>query len=136
MDCVIFGLDADGAAPKVLLIERGREPFKGRWALPGGFVEMEETLEAAAARELAEETGVSGVALTQLHTFGAPGRDPRGRVVSVVYYGWTKTSEHAARAATDAAKVEWFAVDRTPPLAFDHDEILKLALQRLRNERR
>ncbi len=115
-----------------LLISRRDPPFAGRYALPGGFVEMGEGLEAAAKRELHEETGVRGVYLEQLYTFGAPKRDPRGRVVTVAYYALVDSGRHPARASSDAAAVRWFPIDRLPPLAFDHDEIIAAALERLR----
>jgi 8-oxo-dGTP diphosphatase len=117
---------------KVLLIERGGEPFKGRWALPGGFVQTDETLDVAAARELAEETGLARVALEQLYTFGALDRDPRERVVSVAYWGLVKLSDHRVQASTDAADAAWFALDDLPRLAFDHPRILAMAHDRLR----
>lgn len=132
VDCVIFGLDASDL--KVMLIQRELEPFAGRWALPGGFVQMEEDLEAAARRELTEETGIRDVFLEQLYTFGAPGRDPRGRVVSVAYYALVNLEEHAAAAGSDAREAAWFAVDDLPPLAFDHDEIFRMALGRLQGK--
>lgn len=134
VDCVVFGLgDAD---LEVLLIERDLEPFAGRWALPGGFVQMDEPLEAAARRELQEETGVERLYLEQLYTFGAVGRDPRARVVSVAYYGLVKLHDHALRAATDARDARWFPVASAPSLAFDHDTILSTALQRLKGKLR
>lgn len=134
VDCVVFGLDAAEADLRVLLIERDLEPFSGRWALPGGFVHMEESLEDAARRELAEETGLSGVFLEQLYTFGAPGRDPRGRVISVAYYALINLDEHAVRAASDARRANWFSVADAPKLAFDHDRVLEAALRRLRGK--
>src|SRR2546427_7506933 len=132
VDCVVFGFD-EGAL-KVLLIQRGLEPFKGRWALPGGFVRVDETLDAAARRELHEEAGLTNVFLEQLYTFGAVDRDPRERVVSVAYYALVKLSEHEAKAATDAANARWFASSRVPKLAFDHAEILSMALARLKGK--
>src|SRR6266699_366539 len=132
VDCVVFGFD-EGEL-KVLLIERALEPFKGRWALPGGFVRVDETLDEAARRELEEETGLKNVFLEQLYTFGALDRDPRERVVSVAYYALVKLSDHRAKAATDAADAEWFAVSKVSKLAFDHAEILKMAIQRLQNK--
>jgi 8-oxo-dGTP diphosphatase len=131
VDCVIFGLD-ESHQLKVLLIQRKNDPFAGRWALPGGFVDMDESLEAAALRELEEETGVRDVFIEQLFTFGAPERDPRGRVVSVAYYALVNLSEHPVEAASDARWVEWFPVQELPPLAFDHDKILQMATNRLR----
>src|SRR6266403_4434141 len=130
VDCVVFGYD-DGEL-KVLLIERALEPFKGKWALPGGFVRVDETLDDAARRELDEEAGLKNVFLEQLYTFGEVERDPRERVVSVAYYALVKLSEHEARAATDAANANWFAVSKVPKLAFDHAEILATALARLK----
>src|SRR5215475_14715819 len=108
VDCVVFGFDESEL--KVLLIERGLEPFKGRWALPGGFVRVDETLDDAARRELEEEAGLKNVFLEQLYTFGTVGRDPRERIVSVAYYALVKLSAHAAKAATDAANASWFPV--------------------------
>ena len=134
VDCVIFGLDLDGEALNVMLVERGVEPFEGRWAIPGGFVRPGETLEAAAGRELREETGISDVFLEQLYTFGAPGRDPRGWVVSVSYYALVSPEKHTIRADTDARQARWFPAASPPPLAFDHDLILSTALSRLRGK--
>ncbi len=131
VDCVIFAY-AVGKSLKVLLIQRQHEPYEGRWALPGGFVEEEETLEEAALRELQEETGVQDVFVEQLYTFGEPGRDPRGRVITIAYYALVNLEEHPVRASSDARMARWFEVDRLPPLAFDHDLILEAALARLR----
>jgi 8-oxo-dGTP diphosphatase len=130
VDCAVFGFDA--AELKVLLITRKLPPFRNRWALPGGFVRIEETLDDAARRELTEETGLDRVFLEQLYTFGAIRRDPRERVVSVAYYALVPLSEQAIRAATDASDAAWFPATRTPLLAFDHAEILATALRRLR----
>jgi len=132
VDCVVFGFD--GGDLKVLLIERALEPFKGRWALPGGFVRVDETLDAAARRELDEETGLKEVFLEQLYTFGTVDRDPRERVVSVAYYALVKLSDHRAKAATDAANAEWFPISRAPGLAFDHANILAAARARLKGK--
>jgi 8-oxo-dGTP diphosphatase len=132
VDCVVFGLDDDDL--KVLLIQRGLEPFLGHWALPGGFVHMDESLEAAARRELEEETGARNVFLEQLYSFGAPGRDPRDRVVTVAYFALVKLSDHKVRAATDSRNAAWFALGDTPGLAFDHDRILETACRRLRGK--
>jgi 8-oxo-dGTP diphosphatase len=132
VDCVVFGLDEDEL--EVLLIRRGLEPFAQRWALPGGFVHVDETLEEAARRELEEETGLRKVFLEQLYTFGALERDPRERVVTVAYYALVKLSDHKVRAATDAADAAWFAISDLPELAFDHEEIFDMALLRLRNK--
>ena len=132
VDGVVFGFDEGDL--KVLLIERGLEPFKGRWALPGGFVRVEETLDDAARRELQEETGLTNVFLEQLYTFGELDRDPRERVVSVAYYALVKLSDHSVKAATDAANTRWFPVSKVPKLAFDHAEILATALARLKGK--
>lgn len=128
-DVVIFTI-RDGQL-KLLLIKRGGDPYQGRWALPGGFIEMGEDLEAGARRELEEETGVSGVYLEQLYTFGKPDRDPRERVISVAYYALIPSDQVRLQAATDAEAVGWFAFEELPPLAFDHDEIVTMAHQRL-----
>ena len=133
VDCVIFGLDASHRL-KVLLIQRARDPFAGAWALPGGFVDMDEDLEAAALRELEEETGVREVYIEQLYTFGAPGRDPRGRVVSVAYYALVNLTEHGIRSSSDTKDVGWYDVTQLPELAFDHVDILDMALRRLRSK--
>jgi 8-oxo-dGTP diphosphatase len=117
---------------KVLLIRRGAAPFRGKWALPGGFVNIDEDLEDGARRELAEETGVSGVFLEQLYTFGAPDRDPRERVITVAYYALIPSDRLEISAATDAEAVGWFALDELPELAFDHAQIVAMAQQRLR----
>lgn len=132
VDCVVFGLDAEDL--RILLIQRSQEPFKGRWALPGGFVEMTETLEESAARELEEETGLSKIFLEQLYTYGAPDRDPRERVVTVAWYALVNLIDHKPKAATDASDAAWFPVRATPPLAFDHRAILKTALERLQGK--
>jgi 8-oxo-dGTP diphosphatase len=129
-DIVIFTIR--GERPEVLLIQRGNPPFQGRWALPGGLVEESEDIDVCASRELEEETGVRGLELEQLHTFGAPHRDPRGRYVTVAYYTLVRPDRLKPRAASDAATVRWFAVDDLPSLAFDHAEIIAMARQRLR----
>ena len=115
----------------VLLILRAREPHRGMWALPGGFVGIDEELEACALRELQEETGVSGVYLEQLYTFGQPGRDPRERVITVAYCALVPLDRLRLRAGSDARAAQWFALDALPPLAFDHAEIIAKAHQRL-----
>lgn len=132
VDCVVFGLDENDL--KVLLIQRDLEPFAGRWALPGGFVREDEALEAAALRELGEETGLSKVYLEQLYTFGEPDRDPRERIVTVAYYALVRLMDHRVQAATDARNAAWFSVDDLPKLAFDHDDILDTALKRLQGK--
>ncbi len=132
VDCAVFGLDEEDL--KVLLIQRDIPPFEGRWALPGGFVRVEETLEEAAERELAEETGIRHVFLEQLYTFGAVDRDPRERVVTVAYYALVNLQEHQVQATTDARSAAWFTLDDTPKLAFDHDRILQTAYERLKGK--
>lgn len=135
VDLVIFTI-ADNDL-KVLLIRRGGEPYKNRWALPGGFVEIGESLEKAAARELKEEAGVSGVYLEQLYTFGEPKRDPRGRVISVSYFALVDAEQQRIRAASDATEAEWHSVfdpKLGAKLAFDHKKILDYAVWRLRNK--
>jgi len=129
VDAVVFGLDETDL--KVLLIQRDIAPFEGRWAIPGGFVTMDEDLETAARRELEEETGLRPLYLEQLYTLGAPKRDPRERVISVAHYALVKLTDHAVRAASDARNVAWFPVADLPELAFDHEEILEIALKRL-----
>lgn len=126
VDAVVFsGQDRDR---QVALIRRKNNPFAGSWALPGGFLDMEETLDAAAARELEEETGLAGILLTQFYTFGDPGRDPRGRSISVAFYGFIPLPT-PLRAADDAAEAAWFPVSDLPPVAFDHDKIIFIAQQ-------
>lgn len=129
-DIVVFTL-RDGA-PHVLLIQRRHPPYQGHWALPGGFLDIDEDLEDCARRELAEETGVRDVALEQVHTFGRPGRDPRERVISVAYVTLLDADAVRPQAASDAAAVAWFAYDALPQLAFDHAEIIACAHERVR----
>lgn len=124
-DCLIFRkIDS---VWHLLLIERNNEPFKGCWALPGGFLEMDEDLETCAARELQEETGLTGIELHQLYAFGEPNRDPRHRTISIAHWG-IDTSQQEAVGSDDAAKAQWFALDKLPSLAFDHAEAIKKAL--------
>jgi 8-oxo-dGTP diphosphatase len=129
-DVVVFTIRAERL--QILLIRRGGDPFRGMWALPGGFLDIDEDLEACARRELEEETGVSGLYLEQLYTFGDPGRDPRERVISVTYFALVPAGRHAPRAASDAEETAWFPVDDLPELAFDHAGIIALARRRLR----
>jgi 8-oxo-dGTP diphosphatase len=126
VDTVVLTREAE---PRVLLIRRKHEPFAGRWALPGGFVEMDETLEAAARRELREETALEVMSMEQLHTFGDPGRDPRGRTISVVYLARVPDAKTRLQAADDAAEAAWHPLDGLPPLPFDHDRILAYVRQ-------
>jgi 8-oxo-dGTP diphosphatase len=132
VDIVIFTIRPDGL--NVLLVRRGVPPFEGRWAIPGGFVHDAESLEAAALRELEEETGVRDVYLEQLYSFGDPGRDPRGRVITVAYYALIAGDRPDPTAGSDAAAARWWPTVELPPLAFDHDAILKYAIERLRNK--
>ncbi len=126
-DCVIFGTDGDDM--KVLLIRRGREPYKDMWAFPGGFLNMDESADDGARRELYEETGLKDVPIHQFYTFTDPGRDPRGRVISIAYYAVVPLrAVRSVRGGDDAADAAWFSLDELPPLAFDHEEMLRKAL--------
>jgi len=129
VDAVVF-LVSEGKA-KVLLIKRKKEPFKGKWAFPGGFVEMDEELEEAVARELAEETGLCGVKLEQMRTFGRCGRDPRGRQISIAFMGMVEDEQPNIKAGDDAAEARWFDVDQLPGMAFDHNEMANMAIKKL-----
>lgn len=126
-DCIIFGMD--GNAVRILLIKRGAEPFKGKWAFPGGFMNIDETAEECALRELKEETGLENVEIEQLHTYTAVKRDPRERVITVAYTGIVKLTE--VKGGDDASLAQWFPINEIPELAFDHQEILQDALARL-----
>ena len=127
-DCVIFGFD--GLNLKVLLIQRGIEPFKGRWAFPGGFMQMDETIEECARRELQEETGLVVNTVEQFHIFSDVNRDPRERVLTVAHYALVRLAD--VEGGDDAARAQWFAQDEIPSLAFDHDRILRMALSTLK----
>lgn len=127
-DCVIFGFD--GVTIRVLLIQRGLEPYKGKWALPGGFMNMDETAEQCAARELEEETGLKNTTVEQFYTFSEVGRDPRERVITVAHFALVRLAE--VRGGYDADVARWFGLDEIPSLAFDHDRILRMALNRLK----
>ncbi|MDE2349588.1 MAG: NUDIX hydrolase [Gammaproteobacteria bacterium] len=131
VDVAVFSLR--DLALHVLLIERGREPYRGAWALPGGFVRIEESLDEAARRELREETGLDCVALDQIGAFGDPRRDPRERVISIAYLAVVQMDTVALCAGTDAARARWWPSESLPPLAFDHAEILSRARNRLRD---
>lgn len=133
VDCVVFGLNEDEIL-KVMLIQRDIPPFEGEWALPGGFVRLDETLEQAAIRELREETGIDHIFLEQLYTFGEVHRDPRERVITVAYYALINLSEHTIKATTDARQAAWFAVHQIPKLAFDHQTIVEVAYTRLKGK--
>lgn len=130
-DCVVFGLDQENL--KVLLIQRDIEPYEGQWALPGGFIKVGESIDNCARREL-EETGLKNIFLEQLYSFGAPDRDPREHVITVAYYALVNLTEHAPIAATDARNAAWFSLHDLPSLAFDHDQILSKALERLKGK--
>ncbi len=132
VDAVVFGYK--DKTLHVLLIKRDIEPFKDSWALPGGLVLENESLEDAVERELKEETNVTVDYLEQLYSFGKPGRDPRNRVVSITYFGLVKPEHHSIKADTDANDVAWFDINELPELAFDHATILDAAKKRLRNK--
>ncbi len=127
-DCVIFGFD--GTTIKVLLIQRGIEPFKGKWAFPGGFMKIDETAEDCAKRELEEETGLRNTSVEQFYTFTDVHRDPRERVITIAHYALVRLSE--VKGGDDASFAQWFSMDEIPSLAFDHDRILRIAINRLK----
>lgn len=131
-DSVIF-FTKDGDT-KVLLVKRKKDPFKGMWALPGGFLEEEEPLETGAKRELEEETGLKVEKLKQLKAFGTPGRDPRGRTISIVFYGETGSAE-SVKGNDDAEEARWFSIKDLPQLAFDHSEIMQVAITEFHSEK-
>jgi 8-oxo-dGTP diphosphatase len=130
-DAVVFRCWA--GKTEVLLINRKHEPFKGKWAVPGGFVELDEELEDAVARELAEETGLTAVRLEQMRTFGKCGRDPRGRQITVAFMGIAAEEQQArTKAGDDAAKAQWFDIEKLPEdMAFDHNEMVSFAVKKL-----
>ena len=129
-DVVLFTIENDDL--KVLLIQRGREPQEGEWAIPGGFIDIDETLGQAAKRELREETGVNARFLEQLYTFGNPDRDPRERIITVAFFSLMPVEELTIAAGDDASDARLYSIDDLPPLAFDHDSILRVALQRVK----
>lgn len=134
VDAIVFGYNKEHGV-SILLIKRKYDPFKDKWAIPGGFVLNEESLEDAVFRELKEETGVEINYLEQLYTFGKPGRDPRRRIISVAYFGLVNSAQFSKISAdTDASEVEWFNIKELPELAFDHDSILEIAIERIRNK--
>lgn len=132
VDMLIFAID-EGAL-KILLIKRKDWPYQGEWAIPGGFVQIDEDIETAAHRELLEETGVKNVYLEQLKTFGEPDRDPRMRVISVAHIALLSSSDIHVKASSDAAEAKWFSVEKLPKLAFDHNNIVETGLDRLRGK--
>jgi 8-oxo-dGTP diphosphatase len=134
VDVVVFTVEGsfDAMKLKVLLVERGGEPFRGNWALPGGFVHEHEDLPAAAARELLEETGLANVYIEQVSAVGTPGRDPRAHTITVVYVALVPADRHILKSTGDARAARWFDMDRLPALAFDHGTLLKSALDHLR----
>jgi len=139
VDIVVFALvsnDSDEECLQVLLVERDLKSFEGQWALPGGFVRVDETLEGAARREVEEETGLKGIYLEQLYTFGEIVRDPRERVITVAYFALVNLEGHDVHASTDARNGVWFSINDLPKLAFDHKKILSAAHQRLKGKLR
>ena len=133
-DAVVFGFF--GNKVKLLLIRRKQEPFKGKWALPGGFVGIDEELEDAVARELAEETGLENVGLEQMHTFGTIGRDPRGRQITIAFMGVTTKGQNTIRGGDDAAEARWFDIEKVPgDLGFDHNEVAEFGIRKLKRKK-
>ena len=132
VDVVLFTIQ-DGTL-KVLLVKRQRAPYRGAWALPGGIVGADESVDSAVLRELQEETNIGNIYLEQLYTFGEPNRDPRGRVITVAYYALVNWQQFQLKARQRVSRADWFAVKRLPPLAFDHRRIVEYALERLRNK--
>ena len=130
-DCVVFGYDVKEGL-SLLLIERGLEPYKGRWAFPGGFMRIDESTDQCAERELGEETGLTSCYLEQFGSFSDVYRDPRERVVTIAYFALVKKSE--VQGGDDARCARWFSIDKVPPLAFDHDHILSVALRKLKEK--
>lgn len=134
VDCIVFALDQQEMELRILLIKRGEEPFKGSWALPGGFVLPDESLIDAAERELYEETGLKDIFLEQLYTFGDPKRDPRERVISVSYYALVNIENKCLNASTDASDAAWFSLTDLPNLVFDHNRMVECAVERLKGK--
>ena len=129
VDCVIFSVNSK--REKILLVKRKADPYKDSWAIPGGFLHDEEPLEDGAARELKEETGLDIKQIHQIRAFGKPNRDPRGRTISVAFYG-VVSSEEKVEGADDAAEARWCPLDELPDLAFDHSEIVNAAVEKYR----
>jgi 8-oxo-dGTP diphosphatase len=132
VDALVFLKDDSKNSYRVLLIQRKNNPFKGFFALPGGFVELDETLKDAATRELMEETGLRKVELIQLAAFDKPDRDPRDRNISIAFYGFTSSNNSKISGGDDAENAEWFDLDKLPKLAFDHSDIIKYAINKLK----
>lgn len=132
VDCVIFGFDRGDL--KVLLTKRGIEPFLGQWAFPGGFIQEYETADECARRKLDEEAGLKDIYLEQLYTFSALDRDPRFRVISIAYYALVKSTDYLIEAGLDIEDVQWFSLGEARALAFDHDQILSVAIERLKGK--
>ena len=134
VDAVVFTFRNNRA--KLLLVKRGNEPFKGKWAIPGGFIEIDEELEDAAARELQEETSLANVLLEQMRTFGRCSRDPRGRQITVVFMGIAAKGQNKVKGGDDAAKAKWFDIENLPKdMAFDHSEVAEFAIKRLKKKK-
>ncbi len=132
-DALVFALV--GKKVQVLMVKRGKPPFEGMWAVPGGFVEMDEELEESALRELKEETGLQGVKLEQMHTFGTIGRDPRGRQITVVYIGIAGEGATHVAGGDDAADARWFDIEELPEdIAFDHREVIEMGIAELKKK--
>jgi 8-oxo-dGTP diphosphatase len=133
VDAAVFAVAEQ--VPKLLLIKRKNDPFKGKWAIPGGFIGIDEELEDAVARELAEETGLTGVSLEQLHTFGTVGRDPRGRQITAVFWGVITQGLDKIKPGDDAAEAQWFDINDLPTdMAFDHNRVAQIAVDRLKSK--
>jgi len=134
VDAVVFAFFQDNA--KLLLVNRGIEPFKGKWALPGGFVGIDEELETAVAREFAEETGLVNVPLEQIRAFGKVGRDPRGRQITIAFMGIATEGLNKIKAGDDAARARWFDIEKLPKdMAFDHREVSNFAIRKLKRKK-
>jgi len=137
VDAVVFGIVPENKQEiKLLLIKRGKEPFKGQWAFPGGFVGIDEELETAVERELQEETGLTDIKLEQMHTFGKVGRDPRGRQITIAYIGIVKENETRIKGSDDAAEAKWFDISALPEkMAFDHSQIAEFSIAELKKKK-
>ncbi len=129
-DCVLFCYK--NKQLQVLLIKRGNNPYKGWWAFPGGFMDIDESIEECAKRELKEETHLENIYMQQFHCFGSVNRDPRERVVTIAFMAFIRSDDYTVIADDDANDARWFSIDELPPLAFDHKEMLTIALQKLR----